>query len=175
MIELGAGYGRLAWVFLRALPDVQYFLVDIPPGLAIAQRYLTELFSERSIFRFRHFGSYAEVCDELAGARIAFLTPNQLELIPSLGADLFVNVSSLHEMRREQIDRYFKLIDRHTNGFFYTKQWLSSQNEYDDLIIKRDEYPVPSQWQVVFDRVHPIQVLFFEALYALPAGPWPPG
>ncbi len=167
VIELGSGYGRLAWVFLRAQENLRYVLVDIPPGLAIAQRYLTELLPERKAFRFRHFGSYGEVADEFESARIAFLTPNQLELIPSLHADLFINVSSLHEMRREQIEYYFQLIATHCDGFFYTKQWECSINPFDDLVVRHEDYPVPSEWRALFDRVHPVQTHFFEALYAM--------
>lgn len=168
VIELGSGYGRLAWMFLRLLPGVRYILVDIPPGLAIAQRYLSELFPDRRIFGFRHFERHAEAADELASADIAFLTPNQLGLLEPLGADLFVNISSLHEMRHEQIEHYFELIDVHCTGFFYTKQWLRSVNPFDDLLTRREDYPVGADWRVVFDRVHPIQTGFFEALYALP-------
>jgi putative sugar O-methyltransferase len=171
IVELGSGYGRLAWVFLRAQPQVRYVLVDIAPGLAIAQRYLTELFPERPAFRFRHFDSYDEVAGELESAQLIFLTPNQLELIESLHADLFINVSSLHEMRREQIERYFELIAEHCHGFFYTKQWLRSVNPFDDLVVLREDYPVPAGWRAVFDRVHPVQTRFFEALYATAAQP----
>jgi putative sugar O-methyltransferase len=167
VVELGSGYGRLAWVFLRAQQNVRYVLVDIPPGLAIAQRYLTELLPERRAFRFRRFGGYAEVADELESAQIAFLTPNQLELMPSLHADLFINVSSLHEMRREQIQHYFQLLATHCDGYFYTKHWQRSINPFDDLVVRREDYPVPSQWTALFDRVHPVQTHFFEALYAL--------
>jgi putative sugar O-methyltransferase len=166
-IELGSGYGRLAWVFLRAQENLRYVLVDIPPGLAIAQSYLTEQFPERKTFRFRHFDSYAEVAEEFESAQIAFLTPNQLDMIPSLHADLFINVSSLHEMHREQIQHYFQMIGQHCDGYFYTKQWLRSLNPFDDLVVCRGEYPVPSAWTPVFDRVHPVQTHFFEALYSL--------
>jgi len=69
----------------------------------IAKQYLTTLFPGRRTFRFRHFDRHAEVADELAQAQIAFLTPNQLALIKPLGVDLFLNISSLHEMRPEQI------------------------------------------------------------------------
>jgi putative sugar O-methyltransferase len=181
VVELGSGYGRLAWVFLREQPDVRYVLVDIPPGLAIAQRYLTELFPERPAFRFRRFDSYAEVADELERAQIAFLTPNQLEMIPSLNADLMINVSSLHEMSREQIQHYFELFAEHCGGFFYSKQWQRSVNPFDGLVVSREDYPVPPEWATVFDRVHPVQTRFFEALYAtghheqvLPPQPQPP-
>jgi putative sugar O-methyltransferase len=165
VVELGSGYGRLAWVLLRAQPDVRYVLVDIPPGLAIAQRYLTDLLPDARAFRFRHFDDPADVADELRSAQIVFLTPNQLELLPSLAADLFVNVSSLHEMSRQQIAHYFQLIDRHCDGCFYTKQWLRSVNPFDELVIGREDYPVNPRWTAVFDRRAPVQTHFFEALY----------
>ncbi len=169
VIELGSGYGRLAWVFLRAQPGIRYVLVDIPPGLAIAQRYLTELLPEASAFRFRHFDDYAQIADEFESAQIAFLTPNQLELIPAMHAELFINVSSLHEMRHEQIAHYFELVERHCDGFFYTKQWQRSVNPFDQLVVSREDYPVRPTWQALFDRVHPVQTQFFEALYQVEA------
>lgn len=165
VIELGAGYGRLAWVFLSALPEVRYIVVDIPPALAIAERYLSSLFAERRVFGFRHFDSHEEIAEEMQAAQIVFLTPNQLDLLPPQRADLFVNVSSMHEMRQEQIDHYFGVIDTHCAGRVYSKQWQRSQNEHDGVVIAHDDYPVPAHWRVSFDRAHPVQVAFFEALY----------
>ncbi len=165
VIELGGGYGRVAWATLRAFPDVRYILVDIPPALGIAQRYLTELFPDRRAFRFRSFKDAAKVSDELDQAQIAFLTPNQLGLLEPLQADLFVNISSLHEMRHDQIAHYLAAVDRHCSGFFYSKQWESWHNREDDIVVDRASYPIPERWRPVYSRAHPIQLKFFEALY----------
>jgi len=165
VVELGSGYGRLAWLVLTVLPDARYMLVDIPPALAVAEEYLTTLFSDRRTFGFRHFDAYDEVAGELDVAQLAFLTPNQLDLLPPQEADLFVNVSSLHEMRPEQIEHYFSAISTHCAGHSYSKQWTRSVNEPDGVIITHDDYPVPDRWDVIFDRTHPVQVEFFEALY----------
>jgi putative sugar O-methyltransferase len=169
VVELGSGYGRLAWLYLNAVPTLRYVLVDIPPALAIAEQYLATLLPDRRIFGFRRFSDEQEVADELTTADIVFLTPNQLDLLPSLRADLFINVSSLHEMTPVQIDHYFDLIERHTaGGLFYTKQWLRSVNAADDVVIERSQYPVRDAWEAAFDRIHPVNPLFFEALYKLP-------
>lgn len=165
VIELGAGYGRVAWGMLSAFPGVRYTVVDIPPALAVAQEYLTRLFPNRSTFRFRSFTDPESVMAELDSAEIAFLTPNQLDLLAPLDADLFVNISSLHEMRPDQIVHYFRAIDRHCSGHFYTKQWVSFTNVNDGVVIDRDGYPVPDGWRTVYSRTHPIQTRFFEALY----------
>jgi len=166
VLELGGGYGRVAWVFLTAFPQTRYILCDIPPALAIAQQYLTTLFPDRPAFGFRSFDSHADVADELAAAQIAFLTPNQLELLEPLGVSLFVNISSLHEMRPEQIAHYLEQIDRHTDGFFYTKQWRSWHNSEDDVVIAQADYPIPAAWRAVYERTHPIQRAFFHGLYS---------
>jgi putative sugar O-methyltransferase len=168
VVELGGGYGRLAWVFLRTSARLRYVLVDIPPALAVAEEYLTTVLPERRAFRFRRFSAYDDVRHEFENAEIAFMTPNQLDLVPPLGAWLFVNISSLHEMRRDQVEHYFRQIERHAaGGYFYTKQWRRWHNPDDDITVDHDDYPVPNSWRVVFDRQHPIQTEFFEALYEL--------
>ena len=95
------------------------------------------------------------------------MTPNQLDLFASLDADLFVNISSLHEMRPDQIAYYFDAIDRHCSGHFYTKQWKRSVNANDAVVIRQADYPVRDRWRTVYERTHPLQVRFFEALYDL--------
>jgi len=167
VIELGAGYGRVAWVILSALPGVRYTVVDIPPALAIAERYLSECFPERQHFGFRHFDAYEEVAGDCEAAEVVFMTPNQLTLMPAQRADLFINISSLHEMRQDQIAYYLAEVDKHCAGYFYTKQWKKSVNAQDRLVVKHDDYQMPAHWRALFDRTHPIQVKFFEALYAV--------
>jgi putative sugar O-methyltransferase len=166
VIELGGGYGRLAWLLLEAHPDVRIVSVDIPPALAIAQEYLTRLHPSLPAFRFRHFENWEDVAAELSAARFVFLTPNQLDMAPPLGARLFMNVSSLHEMTRGQIEHYFAVAGRHA-GAFYTKQWRHWRNPVDGIEVGHDDYPVPASWHVVFDRVAPVQRDFFEALYEI--------
>jgi putative sugar O-methyltransferase len=171
MIELGAGYGRLSWAFLALFPGIRCVVVDIPPALAISERYLTEVFPERPAFRFRHFESYEEIRAGFEQAEIAFLTPNQLDLVPPMEADLFATVSSLHEMRPEQIKHYLGEAGRHAaGGHFYFKQWQSYSNPSDEVTISRQDYPIPPDWELIFDRPHPVQALFFEAMYRLPDG-----
>lgn len=167
VIELGSGYGRLAWAYLTAFPEIRYVLVDIPPALAVAEQYLVETLPDRKVFGFRQFSDPAEVKDELDDAQVAFLTPNQLEFLPELRADLFINVSSLHEMTPDQIAHYFKLIDRNTSGWFFSKQWISSQNADDDLVINKNDYPVPKSWIELFNRTNALNPDFFEVLYMI--------
>ena len=164
--ELGAGYGRDAFVFLKVM-KCKYVIFDIPPALYVAQRYLSSIFPGLRIFKFRDFDSYDDIKPEYEKADLCFFTPNQMELLPKPQFDLFINISSLHEMTMEQIKNYFSLINEYTRGYFYTKQWLRSKNPDDGVIITFNDYPILPSWQRVFFRKHPIQSDFFEALYRI--------
>jgi putative sugar O-methyltransferase len=166
--ELGAGYGRLGYVILKAIPDASYTIIDIPPALYVSQRYLTELFPMLPAFRFRPFSLYADIKAEFESATIRFLAPHQAELLPPKSFNYFINVSSLHEMTLDQVKNYFRLINTLCRGRFYTKQWRVSRTQVNGCTLREHDYPVSPEWRTLFHRKHPIQRMFFDALYDIP-------
>ena len=165
--ELGAGYGRVGYVLLKTLPDPTYCVIDIPPALFIAQNYLSKVFPKEKIFKFRPFKSFKKIKKEFEQSRIQFLMPHQIELLPKKYFDLILNISSFHEMTREQIRNYLKQINRFGKGYFYTKQWRRSRT-LDNQFIRENEYPIPKKWKVIKRRSrHPIQKMFFDTLYKI--------
>jgi len=166
--ELGAGYGRNAYFFLQAFPQCKYILIDIPPALYVAQNYITSLFPDRKIFKFRCFDDFDAVKTDFLDADIVFLLPHQANMLPKKCVDLFVNISSLQEMKIEQIKAYFMMIDKLTKGYFYSKQWFTSHNPADAIIVSATDYPIPSTWSQLFHRKSKVQTYFFEAMYKIP-------
>lgn len=165
IVEIGAGYGRLGFVFLRAMRGSTYCVVDIPPALYVAQEYLRRVFPQERIFHFRPFSSFSEVREEFEAARIRFLMAHQIALLPSGCCDLAVNISSMDEMTRGQIDNYIRQIGRiASGGHFYSKQRTKSRSS-ETGFIEEGEYPIPSSWGVLYHRTHPVTRRFFEALY----------
>ena len=164
-IDLGGGYGRLTWMLMRLAPGLRVIAVDIPPALAVAEEYLLRVLPGRRIVPFAAAADGAELTARIAGADLAFLTPNQLMQLEPLDADLLVNVSSLHEMRPEQIDHYLREADRHVEGYVYTKQWVRWFNHADGIETRQDSYPYPERWGRVFERDVALQPDFFEALF----------
>lgn len=165
VLEIGGGYGRNAYVVLNLNPRIRYVLVDIPPALYVAQRYLSAVFPERTIFRVREFTDFERVRDEMEASSIVFMLPHQLAMLPPDYFDLVINISSFGEMTREQIEYYFTEIDRVGRGHFYMKQWLKSQNPFDSLVLTPQDYPLLPHWRTVFSRTCPVQTEFFEALH----------
>src|SRR5574340_857855 len=167
VLEIGGGYGRDAYVILSLNPDIQVTMVDIPPALYLAQRYLSSVFKDRRVFRAREFTRYEDVREEIEAASILFLMPHQLALMPKKYFDLSMNISSFGEMGKEQIDWYFKQLGRVTNRYFYMKQWRVSNNVFDGVLLNEDDYPCPGNWRKVYSRPCSVQNDLFEALYAI--------
>jgi len=163
--ELGAGYGRLAYVFLKAHRNVKYVIFDIPSAIFISQWYLSNVFPDKNIFRVKSFRNFEEIREEYEQSDIAFFLPEQMELFPEKHFNLFITISTLGEMKADQIRNYFSQIDRLTRGYFYTKQWIVSVNPNDDIVISQADYPVPPTWKNIYERPVVVQKSFFEALY----------
>jgi len=165
VLEIGGGYGRNAFVMLKLNPHLQYVMVDIPPTLWVAQRYLSSVFKDRAVFRVRDFRSFEDVREEMEEASIVCLLPHQLPLLPTRRFDLSINISSFAEMEREQIGTYFTQLDRLTRGHFYMKQWKVSQNAFDRLTLTEADYPVNKAWTKLYSRTCRVQTDFFECMY----------
>ncbi len=166
VLEIGGGYGRSAWSILQLNPHIQYTLVDVPPALYLAQRYLSSVL-EREIFRVRHFEDFADVESEMEGCSVVFLLPHQLCLLPNRRFDLTLNISSFGEMQPQMIAQYFDEIHRLTRGVFYSKQWKISKNPFDGIDVSEEDYPVKGSWQPLYQREARVQTEFFEAAYRI--------
>lgn len=158
--ELGAGYGRLGWLLL-AKRRPRYIVFDIPPTLMVAQWYLSSLYPDLKVFRFRRFADFAEIEAELAEADIAFFSANQLALWPDGAIDAFVSISALHEMTRPQIAHYLSLLDRKTAHAVYLKLQRVYRNPFDEMVLERDAYAMPPAWRLWREADDPLNPGFF--------------
>lgn len=167
VLELGAGYGRDAYVLLATRPGIKYVIIDIPPALWVAETYLRRQFPDRRIFGYREFANFGDIEREFRDSDIAFFLSTQIASLPDGLADLAVNISSLHEMRLEQIAFYFSQFDRllKVGGLFYFKQWKRGAVPFENVIIREGDYPIPASWRCELSRQAPIQSRFFEARY----------
>lgn len=163
--ELGGGYGRNAYVAAQLAEFDQYILSDIPPALAVAQEFISKTFPNSQIFGFRSFDSYDEVSKEMAQSKFVFLLPHQLNLLPASSVDLFINISSLHEMELAQVNYYLSEIRRLVarGGHFYLKAWKISNNPDDAEKIDETDYDF-SGFEENYKRTPPVQTRFFETL-----------
>ena len=166
ILELGAGSGRTAYCFLKLNPYLKYVIVDIPPALYLSQTYLSDVFSDRKIFKFRPFDHFEEIEEEFVASDIIFMTPDQMLKLPKKTVDLFMAIDCLHEMKTDEVQLYFNEADR-LASLFYFKCWNSTVVPFDNIPYNLGSYPVPNSWQKIFEGGCFVPSDFFHAFYEI--------
>lgn len=155
VLEIGAGYGRTAYVLLSLLPDSSYTVVDIEPALSISRWYLTSLFPR---------------------ARLRFMLPDETATLADGSVDLAISISSLQEMTAQQVDSYIALLARvASGGTVYLKQLAAWRNPDDGITLRFDQYPIPRDWRELYNEAAPVQTSFRQAAWRVPSGYPRPG
>lgn len=162
VFEIGAGSGRLAQVFLTQSVG-QYFIFDIPPALALSQSYLSSVFPQKKIFKFRDFSSFAAIQKELENSDVAFFTSNQLQYFPDQFFNIGTTISTLPEMTTEQAQLFVNELSRLSKNFIFIKQWLQDwKNPHDGTFLRKDDYYfAPQIWNLEEDSVDSSNPQFF--------------
>lgn len=112
VLELGGGFGGMAYYCLRDIPLVKYICVDLPENAALQAYFLKSYFPDKKI---RLFGEDFESKDF-----DALIIPNYgIESLSENFVDLTFNSYSLAEMSKETIENYVKLITYFTRDYFY--------------------------------------------------------
>ncbi len=167
--ELGAGYGRLAFVHAEAAP-VTYCIFDIPPALAISEWYLTAVLGADRIIPYGEEPDFESLSRPVERGRVAFFRPDQMERFPDRWFDLCQSISTLPEMPRRQSDHYVELLAAKSRGLLFLKQWRDWHNPADDAHYTEESYSLPAPWALSARRVDPVQTQFFNRLWERGAG-----
>lgn len=170
--ELGAGYGRLADVVLRAMPNATYMIFDLPESLLLSQHYLTALHPQAKAALYPDSEGVVGSAAAIRAHRLVFALPHQMKLVESGVVDAFVNIYSFMEMSREQIETYFGLIEKLQPSALYLKQHKREVNIYTSSLNTGANYPVRPGWRKVFEGTSTLFEHVFEAAWAVsPTGP----
>jgi len=145
ILEIGAGYGRTAFVFCSSL-ECEYTILDIEPALTISKKYLSEV---------------------LPNKKITFITPQDINEIEDDYFDLVINISSFQEMTYEIIQVYFDFINRTCSGYMYMKEWIKWFNPIDNISISYKYYPINKHWSKILCKKNIIYNKFFESIYKI--------
>jgi SAM-dependent methyltransferase len=101
IVDIGAGYGRLAIPFLNYFFALVYFGVDYSPiGLLTAPQFVEQM------------------CPRKCG--FISLPAWRIDEIKNIEVDMFISVHSIQEMEQETVDFYMNIIDQHKGAYFYS-------------------------------------------------------
>lgn len=171
--ELGAGYGRLADVVLRAMPRATYMIFDLPESLLLSQYYLTTLHPDAKASLYPESASVVRDAGAVRAHRLVFGLPHQMRLVPPGAVDAFVNIYSFMEMGRPQIEEYFRILDGMAPRAVYLKQHKREPNIYDSSLNTGENYPIRPGWRQAFHRTSRLFEHVFEAAYLTGGSPAP--
>ena len=116
VMELGGGFGGMAYYLMRDVPHGTYIGVDLPENAALQAYYLMASFPDKKILLYGE----EEIRDCDISKFDAIIIPNfAIETIFSDGVNLSFNSYSLAEMSLETIESYLKTICRVSSDYFY--------------------------------------------------------
>lgn len=165
-LELGAGSGRTCIAMCKTKKNIRYIICDIPPALYISQENVSREFSEKKIFKFQNFKSFSDVKDDMISAEIAFISPEQLHLIPNKFIDTSIAIDCLHEMTNETVVHYFEEFNRISDTLYFKsqiKQWADTSHKSLDF----DTYPIRGNWKKVLHEKSIVPNDYFNAIYKM--------
>lgn len=109
IVEIGAGYGGQCRLITQYWPEATYTLVDIPPALALARRYLTALGTD---------------------ARIKFEAPDEVR---ARRYDLCISNYAFSELARPVQQAYADAVVSHSERGYMTCNFISKAHKIDSM------------------------------------------
>jgi hypothetical protein len=124
VLEIGAGYGALAYHLSRIVPGNRYYIVDLPEVLLFSAVYLSIAAPERSLYLWDGGRDQPDL-----GASDFVLVPNYaLSALAGTKFELALNVASFQEMRPAQLQTYLDFCATTTERLYSWNQDSQDKN-----------------------------------------------
>ncbi len=174
VLEIGGGYGGLAYKIKRLFPKTTCILLDLPEANFISNYYIKSLEPNAKILNLEKIlklkkvkntkNLVIEACD-LIQYDYVILPGYLLENFKENFIDFFVNTRSFMEMNLQTINFYFSCIQKlvSTNGFFYCVNRYKKSTSGD--IVKFKKFPFDKFWDPIVWRKSFYQPMIHEALF----------
>lgn len=128
IMEIGGGFGGLAYFLLKISPKIKYIGFDLPENILIQTYYLSNAFPNARILTYS--AEFKKLDKSILEQFDIVLLPNfTLHDVESSLADLIVNIRSLSEMSMETIITYLREIDRIGRLFFFHENIAKPRND----------------------------------------------
>jgi putative sugar O-methyltransferase len=114
--EIGAGYGVLFYFISRKLSDFCYLDFDLPETLTCATYYLMKSFPKKAFLLYGE-GKLSETA--LKKYDFIFMPSYTIRDLPTDSVDIFINMSSLGEMKPETCRMFVREICRTAQAFWH--------------------------------------------------------
>ena len=173
-LEIGGGYGGLAYKIKRLFPETTCILLDLPETNFISNYYIkclepkAKILNLEKILEQKNFKSVENLSitkSDLFQYDYVILPGYLLENFSGRFIDFFINTRSFMEMNLQTIDFYFSNIQRliSPTGLFYCVNRYKKSTSGD--IVKFKEFPFDKFWDPIIWRKSFFQPMIHEALF----------
>jgi len=139
ILEIGSGYGALAYFLWKILKPSGYYMVDLPESLAYSSVYLSLTSQSDGII---YEGNAADLHKPLDNGFV--FIPNFLvnDICDAGKFDLIINTGSFGEMTKEQVAQYADVIERvlADDGIVYDDNGDSVDHPIINILDKKFKY-----------------------------------
>ena len=143
VLELGGGFGGLAFYLLRDDPTATYVDFDLPETTALASYYLIKSLPGRQIMLFGE----AEVSQMMLESPAIYLMPSfEIQNMPTKSGSVAFNSYSLAEMSPATVRVYLDEIARITSGYFL------HVNHNRNAVLSADDFGVEKRGFTLLNR-----------------------
>ncbi len=116
VVDLGAGYGKLAYFTLRDVKNFTFIDFDLPEPLCLAAYYLMKTWPDKKALLYGEQDYSPQSHDEYD---LIFMPAFEVEKLGERTVDLVINKNSLGEMTSEAVENYVHYIAKATEYFFH--------------------------------------------------------
>jgi putative sugar O-methyltransferase len=143
VVELGGGFGGMAYYLLRDNQDITYIDLDLPENMALTAYYLLKAFPKKKILLFGE----EDLTSESIQKYDAIIMPSfEIEHLPENFATLVFNSYSLAEMSKETISSFIKEFTR----IILEKGYFLHVNHNKNSLVIADDFGVsPDQFNLL--------------------------
>jgi putative sugar O-methyltransferase len=164
VVELGGGFGGMAYFLIRDSPNTTYVDFDLPENMALTAYHLLRAFPTMNVVLY---GEEELSSDTLRNNRIVIMPNFEIAKLPGNSAEVVFNSYSLAEMSAEAIDEYIKQMTRISRrNFLHVNHTKNSLVRADNFGIDRYGFELIYRKQALWNRGRMPVVDEYEFLYS---------
>jgi putative sugar O-methyltransferase len=115
VVEIGGGFGGMAYYLLRDRPGTTYIDFDVPESIALTSYYLLRAFPQ---LNFLLYGEQELTKETLSQADVVLMPAYELAAMPAASADVIFSSHAISDLSHAAMAEYLSEIARITRDYF---------------------------------------------------------
>jgi len=144
VLEIGGGFGGIAYYLFKMGFNGTYLGFAIPDTLILSMYFLKKALPDKKILTYQN--QEIITMDDIDNYDIILMPNYMLKNIPDLCTDIVINTRSFSEMPLETIKEYMVQIDRVCRKYIYHDNANYKSHKYET---PADEFPIPSSFRLL--------------------------